>query len=267
MKALIDFDILRYEIGFGAETGWRTEDTIPPWDYVENMLHERINSILYGAGADSYQGYLSEGKCFRYDIAKRKPYKGTRKHTKPWHFNNLTQYMVHQLGAKVVTGIEADDQMAIDQVRMNFLISKTGAPTPTIICTRDKDLRQVPGWNYSWELWRQPSYGPLEVKKEGEIQLSEDNKKIIGNGLAFFYAQVLMGDAADNIPGLPGCGPVKACEALAHGAMLWTVEDMYQEFYGSDWEEELTEQGQLCWLVREFNEDGSPKLWEIGMEN
>ena len=259
MKALIDFDILRYEIGFGAETGWRTEDTIPPWDYVEQMLYERINSILFIAGADSYQGYLSEGKCFRYDIAKRKPYKGTRKNVKPWHFNNLTQYMIHQLGAKVITGIEADDAMAIHHRDNN---------TETIVCTRDKDLRQLPGWHYSWELWKQPSYGPINITREGEITLSEDNKKIIGNGLAFFYSQMLMGDAADNIPGLPGCGPVKANTILdcSSNNMFDAVTIEYEEFYGADWEEELTEQGQLCWLVRELNKDGSPKLWQIGTE-
>jgi len=80
MKALIDADILRYEIGWGALTGWKaitdTED-IPPFDYVEKLLLQRIASIQEATGSDEYCLYLTEGHTFRYDIATTKPYKGT----------------------------------------------------------------------------------------------------------------------------------------------------------------------------------------------
>jgi len=259
MKPLIDADILRYEIGFGAETGWQTEDELPPWPYVEEMLHHRINTICYDAGADEPPVlYITEGRTFRFDIAKRKPYKGTRKDNKPWHFNNLTVYFKDVLNCEVVTGIEADDAMAIRHM----------GPEETIICSRDKDLKQCPGPFYSWELGRQPSFGPVVITKEGSLHLSENNK-LTGTGLPFFYAQVLMGDASDNIPGLPGCGPVLAyemLESLEIAGLHSIVEDMYQEKYEAEWEEELLEQGRLCWMTRRLNEDGSPVLWEVGME-
>ena len=260
MKPLIDADILRYEVGFGAETGWQTEGELPPWPYVEEMLHYRIDKICADVGATEPPVlYITEGRTFRFDIAKRKPYKGTRKDHKPWHFNNLTIYFKDILGCEVVTGIEADDQMVIDHL----------GDEETIICSRDKDLRQCPGPFYSWELGKQPSYGPLVITKAGEIELSEDKKKIIGNGLAFFYAQLLLGDTSDNIPGLPGCGPVKAYTILdvdkCH--MLSVVEDAYEEKYGGDWEEELLEQGRLLWMTRRLHEDGTPVLWTVGMED
>ena len=267
MKPLIDADILRYEIGFGAETGWQTEGEIPPWPYVEEMLHYRIDKICAVAGATEEPIlYITEGRTFRFDIAKKKPYKGTRKENKPWHFNNLTAYMIHQLDAVVVTGIEADDQITIDHVKPKFMGSEQ--PYETIICTRDKDLRQVPGPFYSWELGRQPSFGPEVITKRGYLKLSEDRKNLSGTGLAFFYAQVLVGDKSDNIPGLPGCGPVKAYELLADRInMLEVCQDLYVEYYGADGEEELLEQGRLCWMSRRLNEDGSPVLWQIGMED
>ncbi len=263
MKALIDFDILRYEIGFGSETGWKNEGEFPPWDFVEELLLDRINYIVYDAGATSYTGYITEGHTFRFDIAKSKPYKGTRKEKKPWHFKNLTAYMVHQLGVKVVTGIEADDQMVIDHL----------GEEETILCSRDKDLRQCPGPFYSWELGKQPAYGPLVITKKGEIHLSEDKKKIIGNGLAFFYSQLLTGDVADNIPGLPGCGPVKAMEILDDDPDdLWdSVYTAYGDHFNGnkisyEFETYLHEQGMLLWMTRRLNEDGSPVLWSLGME-
>src|SRR5574341_246509 len=96
MKALIDGDILRYEIGYAAETGWKAitgREEIPPFDYVEDLLSQRIASILAVTTADEYELYITEGKTFRYDIAKTRVYKGQRPDKKPWHFNNLTAYI------------------------------------------------------------------------------------------------------------------------------------------------------------------------------
>ncbi|KKM75181.1 hypothetical protein LCGC14_1392860 [marine sediment metagenome] len=286
MKAIIDFDILRYEIGFGAETGWQTEGEIPPWDYVREMLHQRLDYIMYMSGADSYQGYLTEGPTFRFDIAKRKPYKGTRKENKPWHYDNLSVYMKDVLDTVVVTNIEADDAMSIAHLNNKRYKTHTLIPGTleydnypnTILCTRDKDLRQIPGLFYSWELGRQPEFGPTMITKEGSLELSKDKKKIIGTGLPFFYSQVLTGDTTDNIPGLPGCGPVAAYKILAFGGdMLEAVKDAYQEYYNDydnpidtildTWEVELLEQGRLCWMTRRFNDDGTPQLWYLGLED
>ncbi len=261
MKALIDGDILLYEIGFGAEKGWRVKterDELPPWEYVNNLLHYRLNEILDKTSSDSYQIYLTEGRTFRYDLATVKPYKGNRKDHKPWHFKNLKAYMVGSLGARLVTNIEADDQLAIDH-----LVDKE-----TIICSRDKDLRQVPGLFFSWELGRQPQFGPTMITEEGSLSLEKG--KLSGMGFAFFCAQVLMGDATDNIPGLPGCGPVAAWNALTNGDgdPQWMATELEQQYYAHDswnWEERLLEQGRLCWMTRRLNEDGSPVLWEIGM--
>lgn len=261
MLALIDGDILRYETGYAAETGWkaitgRTE--VPPWDYVEEMLLQRIASIQAITGAESYKLYITEGRTFRFDIAKRRPYKGTRVEKKPWHFRNLTAYMTHNLPTEVVTTIEADDAMGIEQSRGG----------DTIICSRDKDLKQVPGNFYSWEIGRQPSFGPTVIDKIGSLSLSPDRKSLKGTGYAFFCAQLLMGDRADNIPGASGAGPVAAFDRLGDcreaGHYTDRVVEEYKRAFGSDWEAELTEQGRLLWILRRLNEDGSVPLWNIG---
>ena len=265
MKALIDGDILRYEIGFAGEVGWKAiteREEVPPFDYVKDLLEQRIASILHFTGANDYTLYLSEGKNFRHDIAVTKPYKGQRIPNKPWHFDNLTAYMQGMLNTETVKGIEADDAMAIAH-REN-----------TIICSRDKDLRQIPGWFFSWELGKQSSFGPLEITNPGTLTLTQSGGKqvIKGTGYAFFCSQLLTGDIVDNIPGCPGVGPVRAYEALQpileqeHAdyickSLIDTVESIYDDMYLDEADYKMEEQAKLLWIVRRFNPDGSPQLW------
>lgn len=272
LKPLVDGDILLYEIGFGAETGWRAvtkePNALPPWSYVEEMLTMRLANIQAIIGTNEKpRVYLTDDKTptFRYGIAKLKPYKATRKGDKPWHFRNLKAYITGCLDSEVITGIEADDAMAIES---------TLNPDRTIICSRDKDLRQVPGWMFSWELGHQPSFGPEKIEGLGHVTLREGKPpKLTGQGLSWFYAQTLMGDTVDNIPGLEGTGAVGAYEILTreaepeqHLSQYERVSAAYLQRYGDDYEQRLLEQGQLCWIVRRFNGSGSPELWAPGLE-
>jgi len=262
MRALIDGDILRYEVGFGAETGWRaiTEDpeALPPFDYVRDMLNQRIGFIRGATKSSFATVFLTEGKTFRDEIAFTKPYKGTRPEKKPWHHDNLSMYMKDILNAEVITEIEADDAMAIEHL---------SSEDETVICSRDKDLRQVPGLFYSWELGRQAEFGPVNIDKFGWIDYISN--KIVGTGYKFFASQVLTGDPVDNIPGLYGCGPKGAYEALEELENPEVVEDklidMYKEKHPDDWEPLLTEQATLCWLCRRFNDEGHAVAWKMGV--
>lgn len=275
MHALVDGDILRYEVGFAAETGWRkiteNEDALPPFEYVEKMLLARIGRICGATGADEYTLFITEGETLRFKIATQKPYKATRVDKKPWHFNNLTIYMKHLLPTRVITGIEADDAMTM---------AALNEPYESIICSRDKDLRQVPSRFYSWEIGKQPSFGPKQIDWIGNLDLGYAGKarKLSGEGLAFFFAQVLIGDSVDNIPGLPYCGPVAAYDILnpivesespnKAEEMETAVAEAYQKYYGNsddEWENRMIEQGRLCWMIRRFNEEGEPEIWRPGL--
>ena len=278
MKALIDGDIIRYELGFAAETGWQTEGEIPPFDYVKELFDMRLANILAETQSDSYIFFLSGKENFRNNIAKTKVYKGTRKENKPYHYANLTAYIKGMHPHQVSEGVEADDDMAIYQCNADEGKAFNIGCNEIIIVSRDKDLRQVPGWHYGWELGNMPSFGPEFVDQAGWIKLEESFKedgtkkpsKLRGVGYKFFASQVLTGDAVDNIPGLSKCGPVKAYELLSGRDTPEELEkalsEAYREFYGpSEWEERLTEQAQLCWLCRRYNQDGSPERWRFGL--
>lgn len=271
MKALIDADILRYECAYAASASYKyaTEtDDQPPYDWVDSILNKRIDAILSHTGSHDYTLYLTEGRTFRYDLAVTTPYKGSRTAAKPWHFNNLTAVMTNAHPHRIANYVEADDALVIDHMK---------ELDDTIICSRDKDLRQSPGNIYSWEMGLQPSFGPFfNTDNIGWLKLSRSGGTVIGRGYTYFCAQVIMGDRADNINGIIGAGAGRAFKTLSpilsdndienkEEAMWLAVEKLYEEKYGEGWENILTEMAQLLWIVRRLNEDGSPQLWEKGL--
>lgn len=254
---LIDCDVLVYECGFGAETGWEGPDP-PPFDRAKELLENRIAFICAQVGATSPPKlYLTGTGNFRDKLATLAPYKGNRLGKKPFHYKNLRVYLLGLMDAILVNGMEADDAMAIEQTSRD----------DTIICSRDKDLLQVEGWQYQWELGNQPSFGPYKVEGYGDIFLKNEGKKLFGYGSKFFLAQCLLGDKVDNIIGIPRYGPYKAFSLLSdtktYEEGLEAVVEAYKGFYEDSWKDALIENGRLLWMTRKLDEKGEPILWEL----
>lgn len=270
MTPLIDGDILLHEMGWSGE--FKDKETGDPilldFDYVADLVEKKLQIICIETGATqppiiflSNNEWLNEQQnkrrkwlgeptvectpCFRYEKAKTKVYKGTRKNKKPFHFFNIASWLLHNYRCIISSGgLEADDEMCIYQRNHE----------DTIICSRDKDLRICPGWHYSWECGTQPSHGPVETDAFGWLE-TRKNGETMGYGLSFFYYQMLIGDSADNIPGLPGCGPVRAKKIL-DGAktemdLFNKVKDAYKEKFGSKSKEYFLEQASLLWMIQE----------------
>ena len=261
MRPLIDADVLRYEIGSIGDI-----DGPKSFDFIAAILDGRIQDICKAAGGTVAPTLYLTGKGnFRDAVAVTKPYKGNRldkdgnpKQAKPFHFENITVYMHNQYDVEVAEGMEADDLMSIEQM---------ACPANTVICTRDKDLRMIPGHHYGWECGAQREFGPMIVTQRGNLSIDRKKKspKLTGTGMMFFWAQMLIGDTADNIPGCPGIGDVKAWDILMNEAdprSMWErVRDTYYSKKRDD--DMILEQGQLLWMVRELHEDGSPVMWEL----
>lgn len=283
-QCLIDGDVLRYELGSCGEYKEDDELKIREFDFVVGLLEGRIRGIMEDTEATeppiffltgnststrilnrmgSYNGEpkLVLDKPIRERIATVKPYKGTRKNAKPFHFDNLTAYILANYNCRVSNGLEADDLMCIEQ----YSRLKDG---DTIICTRDKDLRQCPGWQFGWECGKQASFGPTLVDNKGTLEFR--NGELKGTGTKFFFAQMLIGDTVDNIPGCPKIGPVKAFNILSECNTKREHEraiiKAYKKAYPNNYRDMIEEQSKLLWMIRELNEDGSPKHYEWSFE-
>jgi hypothetical protein len=255
VQPLIDADCLVYECCFGSDKVWEGEGPAP-FDVVATLLDNKVANIC--AIVESTTPpilYLTGRGNFRYAIAKRKPYK-ERRAEKHFHHKNIRAYIQGRYDVCMSDGLEADDLMAIEQTRRQ----------DTIICSIDKDLRQVPGLHFSWEKGNIPSFGPARVDGYGWIKLSTDRKKITGMGDKFFLSQTLTGDVVDSIPGLPKCGAVAAFSILEpttemrEGAKA--VYCAYKNFYGTCGAyKEMLEQFQLLWMTRKLKRNGEPFLY------
>lgn len=271
-----------YEIGF---SGQLMEDgevvTIFNFDQVSEWFDDKIKDICEEVGATEpplifltgdkylYERHLKKEFVpnFREEIAVTKPYKGTRKQEKPFHFYNLTEYMLATKDVVISEGCEADDLMGIAQFEDWQQAYKVWAGVSvedkdyhsfnTVICSRDKDLRMIPGWHYSWECGGQVEVGPIYTD---ELGCFHDNEKIYG--LTLFYYQLLTGDVVDNIPGCKGVGPVRAKKLLGECKNEKEMFDVcvgeYKRVYADNWKKQLKEQATLLWIQREPGKSFNP---------
>ena len=164
-------------------------------------VEQLMNEILHATEASYYKCFLSPSKNFRYQVYPE--YKANRRDTvDPTHRKACKEYLFSNWNGESVEGYEADDLLAWSQTN------------ETIICSIDKDLKQVPGLHYNFVKQEFDDVSPL-------------------HGDSTFYQQVLIGDKADNLIGLRGIGPKKAEKYLegcyTEQEMFNTVYDMYED--------------------------------------
>lgn len=218
MRALIDGDIVVYRSAASA-AGEETWVALARADKL-------VRDILEETHATSYNVYLTGSRNFRRDIAPS--YKANRPDARPEHWQAVRDFLIAEHKATMCNGYEADDAMGFTQ-------DKSGGST--VICSIDKDLKQIPGKHYNF------------VKKEVAI-VSPDE------GLRFLYIQSLVGDRSDNIVGVEGIGPVKAERALKD---LETELEWYEkcrELYNDD--ERLHLNMKLLYIWQKENDEWQP---------
>ncbi len=183
----------------------------------------------------------SDHSNFRYLTAtipgpKGPGYKAGRQE-KPKLLKLVRDRLINTWGAIEISGYEADDALGIY------------ASEDTILSHIDKDINMIPGNHYNHVS------GQYYNVPEGLGNLSYNNNKLIGRGLKFFYAQLLMGDSTDNIPGIPKVGPKTSwnlLEALETEEECFNaVYTMYKQYYGdTEARNALKEIASLLWIVR-----------------
>lgn len=290
----IDADFLAYQVSADS-TGQKT---------LEDMKHnarEIVRRIKSCAGAERVHLHLTpstSNKGMRYEQAMLKEYQANRKNEeKPRYLNIIRNWLVKEFTGTLHETCEADDGMAAAQ----YTAIDLGRSNLSVICSKDKDLCMVTGLHLDW------NYGYLnEVDVYGSLELvtvqsaNSKSRKLKGWGHAFFWAQMLIGDTADSISGLPRitpeaarrlglpkgglCGPVAAygllCNIRSNHAALRLVAGLYRD-YGNTvgfknwrdgsaitWQEAFMSEARLLWMRRSVSDPLDADKWikEISLE-
>ena len=225
-------------------------------DDVDMIVNTMIKNIVVKSESTDYICYLSGKENFRNDVAKSKEYKGNRKDSvKPIHYKYIREYIEENHPTIISDNCEADDLCAMrlftefKKAQKSRLKSDCGA----ILCSIDKDLRNIPGYHYN-----------ITSRVIDWVSPKAANKH--------FAKQLLTGDATDNIPGISyfsgkkkKVGPKTAEKMLKEATKIpelyEKVCDVYEEFAGEDWELKLQEVGTLLWMQRSPEEQFDVKLW------
>lgn len=166
------------------------------------------------------------------------------KDTKPAHYTEIREYLIDKYNATVAPWGEADDYLGI------------GATENTIIASNDKDLLMVPCWHY-----RITANKTLKSDDPGRLFLSKCRKKILGTGIKWFCAQLLLGDNVDNIKGIKGYGPVKVYTFLKDINNIKTMFQAVKNVYKLNKREvDFDKNCKLLWMAREPKQIFSEEL-------
>ena len=157
-------------------------------------------------------------------------YKANRTAPKPIHLKELQEYALKHMDAEMSRDdLEADDELAIHQ------------DENTVIVTLDKDLLQVPGKHFSWEIsgknWKRPDKWFDQTELEG---------------MRLFFVQCIMGDTTDNIPGIKNYGKVKATKLLGGCSTEQEMFDVVHQLYSDD--EEFIRNASCVWMRRSIDD-------------
>lgn len=184
----IDGDFLAYQV---------TADESKSFDDMKHNHDVAAETLRLLAGAEKVVSHLTASdsdKGGRYEIAIQKQYQvGRIGKEKPEFLNHMRDWMENERGAIMHHDQEADDGLC-------QALYDAESPELAVLVSKDKDLRMCKGLHLDWD------EGTLEmVNGFGYIELdrSGSSAKIKGKGTKFFWAQMLMGDTADDIAGLP----------------------------------------------------------------
>ena len=232
MLTLIDGDIVQYRCSWASNND--------PLGIAIARTDEMIDLILHDTGADSFEIYLSDDHTnnFRYQIDPS--YKANRKDVaRPVWYREIKDHLFNKWNAELSLGMEADDSLGIRQTEELRAFDPDSSYwdqpkfTTSVICSIDKDLKQIPGNHYNF------------VKKEASTVFVID-------GIRQLYLQLLIGDTSDNVKGVDHIGPVKAGKLLNHIGNEYDMFEIVRDLYNND--ERLLKNGRLLYIRREDNE-------------
>jgi hypothetical protein len=230
----VDADFLAYQVT--AESADGTSDKT--YEDMQHNAEVAVDNLRGLAGAQHVHLHLTpstSNKGGRYDLAVLKEYQGNRvDKPKPRYLGIMREWLVKRYPGTLHQFCEADDGMSSAQ----YAAIAKGERNLSIIASKDKDLNMVPGLHLDWktgqitDTWNgEDDFG--EVKLVEHVMPSGSVKQIKGYGHKFFWAQMLIGDTADNISGLPAI-PGHVMNAIKPTKAILKAREVLEDESASD---------------------------------
>lgn len=198
---LLDADAIIYPIGFvaasnGFDAGWACEQVDKKYEALLASLHEQgvtanphptVHSYFTGSGSPKYRDQFHNVVPYK---TKRKLATSPRPQWIEEMINHINSYGMGAVYVSIASWGEADDAIAW------YAGTYREEEVDYIIVHTDKDLNQIPGSH-------------VNLKDLSKFYYIDHVM-----GLRCKYGQILSGDSADDIPGLPGWGKVKSYDLV-----------------------------------------------------
>lgn len=239
--ALIDADTVAYSTCSVCEMGDEENGYYIDLDFALAEAKIRIEAIRVATGCKDVELHFSTGKTFRHKLTST--YKENRQTTRyPEGLKPLKELLVQEFTGWLHTDFEADDYV---------VWSKVGYPDKYVLCAVDKDvLNAVEGKHFNY--YQSVKYNiPMKWIETSALKAKQ-----------FPYLQCLMGDSADGIKGIKGCGPKTAEKLLGaetDETKLWNlVLEQYKKAGMSDKDALLT---MRLVNMHQLDSKGNIDLW------
>jgi DNA polymerase-1 len=236
MSLLIDADFIVYkccastetEIDYGEDLIVVTSSFTDAYDFVQRELFKIARDV--GVYDDTIL-FFSDSVNFRKDIDP--DYKGHRNRKKPCGYKRVINALKADYPVQQMPTLEADDAMGI------WATKESGH----IICSPDKDMRQIPGDLYDM------STGVVTITNQ--------------EGFNWHLIQTMAGDQTDGYAGVPGIGIKRAVALLDAEGYTWNT--VLQAFLDKGLtEEDALRNARLAKILQNDDYDHElqqPKLW------
>ena len=234
MTLLIDADYIVYKACAAVEEDYDFGNdvifVVSSFKEAMHLVNRDLNNIANNLGCfDDSILFFSSARNFRKDISP--DYKGHRQRKKPCGYRRVIEALKEDFHVVTEDGLEADDLLGIYATR----------ESGHVICSPDKDLKQIPGDLY-------------DMKNEVVTITPEEGRE-------WFYIQTMAGDMTDGYSGIPGIGVKRAATILEKNGCTWdTVLDAFLD-KGMSEEDALTNARLARILTHDLYESGRITYW------
>lgn len=159
--------------------------TPEPLSFALHTAKAMTDDILKASGCKTYSALVGKGDSWRVEESTLLKYKGNRAETvKPYHYDEVVNYLINRYKAEVVTDVEVDDRLVMDTFRRDgfFAIAK------------EKDIYSSAMYFFDYS---KPDRGIQNGNQFGELYLNLKGE-VKGIGRKHWMWQVCSDDTADN---------------------------------------------------------------------